>query len=263
MFEFINFASDQIIVLLLVIIRTSGFFLIAPVFSDKSLPKLLKVGIVLVFSLVVMPVVPSQDGLAGIESVWQLVGLVLNEILIGFIIGLFFRLIFMGVLMAGTFVGYQMGFMFAQQFDRDSGSQVSIIGRFWYVLAMLFFLSISGHHLILNGVVESFQVIPLGNIGVGSSAGEMIIKYSAYIFIIAFKIAAPIMITLFLTDIALGTIAKTMPTMNVFFVGMPIKIAAGLAVMAVAMPLFVFVLEKTLTYFNSELSNLLLAVGKA
>ena len=71
------------------------------------------------------------------------------------------------------------------------------------------------------------------------------------------------MITLFLTDIALGTIAKTMPTMNVFFVGMPIKIAAGLAVMALAMPLFVFVLEKTLNYFNSELSNLLLAVGKA
>ncbi|MFQ5454192.1 MAG: flagellar biosynthetic protein FliR, partial [Candidatus Zixiibacteriota bacterium] len=135
--------------------------------------------------------------------------------------------------------------------------------RFWYIVAILFFLAINGHHMIINAFVESYQVIPAGNIGINGFVGEMIIKYSAYIFIIALKVASPIMATLFLTDIALGTIAKTMPTMNVFFVGMPIKISVGFLVMAMSLPLMVYVLEKAMGYFDNGLRLVLYSIGKA
>jgi len=263
LFDFINYSSDKIIILLLLIIRTSGLFITAPVIGDRSIPTLIKIGLVLLFSLILMPNIPNLNEFPQVNSLWQLAGLAMNEMLIGFIIGLFYKFIFIGVLTGGSIIGYQIGFMFAQTFDANLSNQVSIIGRFWYVLAILFFLSINGHHLIINALAESYTVIPLGNATVGGSAGEMIIKYSAYIFVIALKVASPVIITLFLVDVALGTIAKTMPTMNVFFVGFPIKIGVGLVVMAMSLPLFTYVLEKALGYMDSELRVLLYAMGKA
>ena len=263
MFDFINYSSQQLIAFLLVIIRLSGMFIMAPIYSDKAIPTMVKAGFAIILAIVILPSVSGYESLPVVTSNWQLAGLVFNEILIGFIIGLTFRLIFVGVMTAGTFVGYQMGFMFAQMFDRDNQTQVSIIGRFWYFLALLFFLTVNGHHLIINAIVESFQVIGLGNATMTGAIGDAMIKYTAYIFIIAIIIASPIMITLFLTDIALGTIAKTMPTMNVFFVGMPIKIAAGLGIMAVAMPLFVYVVERSMMFFDAELRTLLYSIGQA
>ena len=263
LFEFINYGSDKIIILLLVIIRTSGLFIMAPVLSDQGIPKLIKIGLVVMFGLLITSTIPNSAMFSEITSNWQLAGLVFNEILIGFILGLLFRLIFYGVLFAGSIVGYQIGFMFAQVFDQTNQTQVSIVGRFWYVLALLFFICINGHHLIINGLVESFAVIPPGNFHMTGEVGEMMMKYSAYIFVIAFKIASPVIITLYLTDIALGTIAKTMPTMNVFFVGMPLKIAVGLVVMGLSLPMFTYVIEQSLQYFDTGMKTLLFTIGKA
>ena len=263
MFDFINYGADKLIILLLVIVRTSGLLITAPIIGDRGIPTLIKVGLMILLALVLVPTIPNLESLSQIDSLWQLAGLVFNELLIGFIIGLFFKFIFISVLTAGTIVGYQIGFMFAQTFDPNLSSQVSIIGRFWYALAILFFLCINGHHVIINAFVDSYHVIPPGGVSSFASVGELIIKYSAYIFIVALKIASPIMITLFLTDIALGTIAKTMPTMNVFFVGFPIKIGVGLTVMAMSLPLFTYVLERALGYFDNGLRTLLYSLGGA
>ncbi len=263
MFDFINYGADKLIILLLVIIRTSGLLIMAPVIGDRGIPVLIKAGLVILLSLLLVPTIPNLDSIGQVESLWQLLGLAFNELLIGVVIGLFFRFIFIGVLTAGSIIGYQIGFMFATMFDTNLSNQVSIIGRFWYVVAILFFLCISGHHLIINSFADSYQVIPPGGITVYESAGELIIKYSAYIFVIALKVASPIMITLFLTDIALGTIAKTMPTMNVFFVGFPIKIGVGLVVMAMSLPLFAYVVERALGYFDNELRVFLYTLGGA
>jgi flagellar biosynthetic protein FliR len=91
----------------------------------------------------------------------------------------------------------------------------------------------------------------------------MMIKYTAYLFVIALKIASPVMITLFLTDVALGVVAKMMPTMNVFFVGFPIKIGVGLMVLAMSLPIVAYVLEKAIHHLDEELHLMFLAMGKA
>ncbi|UCD62814.1 MAG: flagellar biosynthetic protein FliR [Candidatus Zixiibacteriota bacterium] len=263
MFDFINYGADKLILLLLVIIRTSGLFIMAPVIGDRGIPTLIKVGLVMLLALVLIPTMPGTESFAQVTSVWQLAGLAFNELLVGFIIGLCFRLIFIGVLTAGSVIGYQIGFMFATMFDTNLSNQVSIIGRFWYVLAILFFLAINGHHLIINAFAESYQVIPAGGAAAYDSAGELVIKYTAYIFVIALKVASPIMISLFLTDVSLGVIAKTMPTMNVFFVGFPVKIGVGLVVMALSLPLFTYVVERAMGYFDTGLREILLTIAKA
>ncbi|MCK4573474.1 MAG: flagellar biosynthetic protein FliR [candidate division Zixibacteria bacterium] len=263
MFDFINFGADKLQILLLILVRTSGVVAIAPVFSDTGIPKLIRVALVLLLSMVLVPVLGDTVNIPVAESVWQLTGYVLNELLVGVIIGLMFKFIFIAVLTAGSLIGYQIGFMMANLFDKSLNTQVSLIGRFWHIIAILLFLAINGHHLIINAFAESYLVIPPGAVGLYGSAGELIIKYSAYIFVIALKVAAPVMVSLFLIDVSLGTIAKTMPTMNVFFVGFPIKIGAGLMVMAMALPIFAYVMERALEYFDRGLADLLMVIGRA
>lgn len=262
MFDFVNFGAEKLQILLLIIVRTSGLFALAPVFGERGLPSMIRVGLVVMLSLVLVPSV-SLYSIEVANSFWQLGGLVFQELMIGFLIGLLYRLLFMGVLTAGGIVGYQLGFAMVTVFDQNLASQISIISRMWYTLAILVFLAINGHHLIISAFADSYALIPPGAFSISAEFGELIIKLTAFVFIIALKIAAPIMISLFLTDIALGTIAKTMPTMNVFFIGFPLKITIGLSVMAMSLPVFGFVLEKTTGYFDQQLRILLTGMGGA
>ncbi len=262
MFEFIHYGSSQLQLFLLIALRASGLFILAPVFSHTAIPTLIKIGVLLSLSLILVPTIGAST-LPEIESSWQLAGLAFKEILVGVIIGLLFRLLFMGAKTAGAMIGYQVGFALVSMPDVEEGGQISIVGSFWFLVAMLVFLSIDGHHLVLTAFADSYEVIPPGVVGLASSAGELVIKYTAYVFVIALKMAAPVMITLFLTDVALGTIAKTMPTMNVFFVGFPIKIGVGLMVMAMSLPVFAYVLEKGVMYLDSELRVVFAAMGRA
>jgi flagellar biosynthetic protein FliR len=262
LFEFVNFGAEKLQFLLLIIVRISGLFALAPVFGERGLPATVRVGLVLMLSLVLVPTV-SLHTIEVANSFWQLGGLVLHELLIGFLIGLLYRLMFMGTLTAGGIVGYQLGFAMVTVFDKNLASQISIVSRMWYTLAILIFIGIDGHHLIISAFADSYTIIPPGVFNATAELSHLIIKLTAFVFIIALKIAAPIMISLFLTDIALGTIAKTMPTMNVFFVGFPIKITIGLSVVAISLPVFGFVLERTTIYFDQQLRILLTGMGGA
>jgi len=262
LFDFINYGANALQILLLVIMRASGLFLMAPIFSNSSIPAVLRAGLVILLSTIIASVI-NQPELPQVTSLWMLVALGAKEILVGLIIGLVFRLLFMGIKTGGAILGYQMGFAMVSVPDVDSGDQVSIIARFWYLAAMLIFFAINGHHMILSAFVDSYVVMPPGAITMTSSVGELMIKYTAYVFVIAVKVAAPIMVTLFLVDVSLGLIAKTMPTMNVFFVGFPIKIGTGLTMVALSLPLFAYVLEKVTIYLDQELHVIFLAMGEA
>ena len=262
MFDFINFTADKLQIFMLVILRGSGLFAFAPILGNNSIPSLIRVGLLIMLSGLIVSTIPAVS-FPAITSLWQLAGLAVKEILVGAVISLFFVLIFHAVHTAGSLIGYQVGLALANEFDPSIGSQVSVIGRFWYVLAVLIFLTINGHHMIISAFVDSYQVIPPAGVAIQGGVGELIIRYTAYVFVIGLKIAAPVMITLFLTDIALGTIAKTMPTMNVFFVGFPIKIAMCLLVMALALPIFAYVLERGVSFLDHELNMMFLSMGKA
>ncbi len=262
MFDFINFGADKIQFLLLVILRATGLFLIAPVFGHADIPRTVRLGLLILISMLLFSNL-SQPDIPVITSNWQLAGFAAKELLVGLTIGLLFRVLFYGVYTAGSIMGYQMGFAMVTVFDQNLSNQVSILGQMWYVLAFLIFLSISGHHLIISAFAQSYEVIPPGFVDPQASVGEMMIKYTAYLFVIALKIVAPVTITLFLTDVALGTIAKAMPTMNVYFVGLPIKIAVGMIVIAISLPAFSYVIERAAGFLNDQVDILLISMGRA
>ncbi|RKX25686.1 MAG: flagellar biosynthetic protein FliR, partial [Candidatus Zixiibacteriota bacterium] len=240
----------------------SGLFLVAPIMGHRSIPAQVKVGLAILFAIVVIPGVPSVE-LPSTGSTLDLVGLVLCELMVGILLGFFFTLIFKAAEMAGAMTGFQIGLVVAQAFDPNAGGQVAIIGRFWIALAGLIFLAINGHHLVIQAFNESFQIIPPGQMVVNGDTGEIMVRYTAYALVLAVKIASPVIVTLVLTDVAMGTISKLMPTMNIFIVGFPLKVGVGLIVTAMALPVLSYVLQKSTAYLNESVGELLQSMGKA
>ncbi len=261
MFDFLAYSSTKLQLFLLLVVRASGLFLAAPILGHRSFPTMAKVGLIFMLALVSMP------ALEGIEldqalTLAELAALALKEFMIGVLTGFFFLLLFKAAEMAGVITGFQVGLAISQGFDPTAGEQVSIIGRLWLVLASLIFLCINGHHLIIQAFADSCRVIAPGQMVVSGDTALVMIKYTAYVFVLAVKIAAPVMITLTLTDVALGTIAKLMPTMNIFIVGFPLKIGVGLMVVALSLPVFAYVLKKSTLYLNQGITELLASMGQ-
>lgn len=262
LFDFISYSAEKLQLLLLIILRASGLFLMAPIFGHRHLSSMIRVGLLILVSLILVSSL-SLKPLPLSTSMWQLGGLAFRELLVGVVVGLVFNLLFIAIHTAGSLLGYQMGFAVVTQYDANLSSQVSILGQLWFIVAVLIFLTINGHHLMIRAFADSYELVPPGAAVAGGSFADMFIRLTAYIFVLALKIAAPVTVTLFMTDVALGTIAKTMPTLNVFFMGMPLKIGIGLTVMAMALPAAAWIFERAIGYFDTQLDFVLNALGKA
>lgn len=250
--DLLNFTADKIQLMLLLMMRIGGIMLTAPVFSHNSIPRRISIAITLGLTIIILPLfldtaLPPASGLVDLMLICA------REILIGVLIGLIFAVLFLGIRLAGAIVGYQIGFAMVNVVDPNSSTQVSIIGEFWFLLGTLIFLALGGHHMILSSLIDSFRAMPLGDAIPTGAVGEWFIKYTAFAFVLAVKIAAPVMLTIFLIEISMGVLARTMPQMNIFIVGFPLKIFTGLLMVGISLPAFNLVLNKIMSSLDREL----------
>ncbi len=262
MLDFLNFTTEQIEIFLLISFRAAGLFIAAPVIGHQTIPVRIKAAFAILLAMVLIPVA-GQQTLPQIDSIWLLAGLAVKEMMVGFIIGFFFALLFIGVRIGGNIIGYQIGLIIASLLDPETNSNESMVGEFMYILATLIFLAIDGHHYIISAFADSYKAVPVGVFNVNGPTGELIIRYTAVVFTIAFKLGAPVIITLFLTTVALGVVARTAPQMNIFIVGIPIKIGIGFLVMATSLPIFRAMLEKFIYYLDDNIRIVMRGIGTA
>ena len=196
-------------------------------------------------SFIAFPLV-SQSGIQVPEGVFPYTFMMVGEVIMGLILGFVVLLLFIGIQFAGQLAGLQMGFGIVNVIDPQSSEQVSIIGQFLNILAILLVLTLNGHHLILQGLVHSFEVVPLGGIEFKEVVMQKLVVLSNEVFIIAIKISIPVLLSLFLISVAMGILARTVPQMNVFIVGFPVQLAVGLSVLVASLPLFYIILNKAL-----------------
>lgn len=158
---------------------------------------------------------------------------------------------------AGQILDMQIGFGIVNVIDPQSGIQAPILGNFKNLLALLFFLTINGHHYILRALERSYAYIPIGAVRISGSLCSFIFSVAGEMFASAFKIALPVLASLFIADLAMGIIARTVPQINVFLVGLPLKIAIGLWVLLMLLPLFVWIFSGVFAGLFDEVSKLL------
>ena len=258
---------------LLVFSRVGGIFVFAPFFGNRSIPVRVKILLSIIISFLLFlalgPEIPPQSplfkgggrplgtGFSGEVNLMSLAIFILYEIGLGVIIAFVANLIFIGVQMAGHIVDQQIGFSIANTIDLSFHAEVSLMASFQSLLALILFLSVDGHHLLLQGIRSSFELIPLG----GARYEVPLLSYVAglfnSIFVIALKVSSPVIMTIFLTNVSLGMLARVMPQMNIFMVGFPLQIAVGLLTLAASIQVFGYLLINELDKLKTEISIVL------
>ena len=247
---------NQFHVFLFVLLRVSALLIVSPIFGGRQYLARAKIGLSFMISLVIFPSVADTPFVIP-EGLLPYSLVLLREVILGTVIGFVVLLLFIGIQFAGQIAGLQMGFGIVNILDPQSGDHVSIVGQFLNILATLLVLCFDGHHIILNGLMSSFEAVPLAGVMLKATIGQKMIELTAMTFIVAIKISAPIILALFSVTVAMGILARTVPQMNVFIVGFPVQLAVGLFVLVASLPLFNVLLEKSLIALQSDLYALL------
>lgn len=226
----------------IILIRMSSFFFTAPVFGGQTFPALGKIGLAaLVSVLVLFTTGPIAAALP--PTIPEAVVLVASEVAFGLTLGYSVSLVFAGVQLGGMLMGYQMGFAVANVLDPLSNYQVSIIGQYLFLFAIMYFLAMDAHHILIRGMVDSFTIAPIGTFSVQQGSVAWLVEIFGRMFWLGLKLAMPVIGAILLVDVALGIIAKTVPQMNVFIVGLPLKSLMGMFILALGFPFFALVMR--------------------
>jgi len=220
---------------MLVFARVAGIFAAAPILSDQRVPLMLKAGCSFMIAVVLMPVIGRS---AAPTALLPFACAAAKELAVGAALGFIAGLVLAVVQTAGELADFQAGFGFGAMVDPTFDFPTSIIGRFQYLLAWLVFLGLNGHHYLLSGVADSFRTLPLAIFSINPAMGEGVFALAARLFVITVKIAAPVMGAVFLADVAIGMVARTVPQMNVLVLGFPVKMFLALLTVAVSIPVF-------------------------
>lgn len=234
---------DRFIVLLLVFVRMSSLFVVTPIFGRREMPAYLKIGLAFFCSYILVPLMGNvQVEYSNLLTFAVIVG---KEFLTGIIIGFVSFLVFSALYVAGQIIDMQIGFGMVNVLDPTMNTQVPLIGNFIYILTTLFFLTIDGHHMLLSALYKSYSVLPINGFDFTEAMVNNITAIFAEVFVIGFKISIPAIAAALLTEVALGILSRTVPQMNVFIVGIPLKIGIGLLTLYIMMPVFIQIMTVT------------------
>ena len=223
---------------LLVLARLSAALVAIPLFGARGVPVPTKIGLAALLSLLVLPL-QSQPLAAAPTNLLPFASLVGSEVLVGLAIGVAVSLVFSGLAMAATLVGVQIGFGLSGVIDPLTRSQAGVLNQFYQLVVTLIFFAVNGHYLVITGLLQTFEVVPPGTADLTLIAGDRVVPFFTALFVVAIRIALPVMGALMLTDLAMGLVARTVPQMNALIVGFPMKVGVGLFVLALSMPLTV------------------------
>lgn len=231
-----NFSPSEIIAFSLILIRLSAFIVSWPVFGIETLPAPIKILFALVIAMLVFPVIDWSKAQITFEST-QLIWMAVREAFIGVVFGFLARMFFMATRVAGEIISVSMGLAGAQLYNPAMGGQSSALDQMLYSLAALVFLAINGHHLFLTGIVDSFRIIPLG-VDLLSAAPFMGVAEMVQETITAgIKMGAPVMVAIFVVNLVMGVLGKTVPQINVLITSLAVNVLVGLVVLLVALPM--------------------------
>ena len=245
---------------ILIYLRIMAILFTAPIFSNNALPPISKLFLALVLTYIVFFFVDDINAEVN-ENFLLLILLGFKEIITGTIMGFMLNFVFYGISYAGTLLGFDMGLSIAEAFDHNTETSSNVIGQILSIAAVIIFFLVNGHHYIITAVASSFQIIPIGFFTINYEVYQLLVNYSAGIFVIAVKIASPIMVSFFLVNIASGIIARVVQGMNVFFVLAPLKIIMGLLLLISVTPIYVYVIKNLLAGYEDNLLNLIRAMG--
>jgi len=233
---FFSWPIAWIQVFLLVAFRVMGVLGTMPVLGSRGVPVRVRLGLALFLAFLLLPAIPLADWSGPPRGLWDWAGLVVHEVLLGILIGFAAQVPVLAMQAAGEMIGLQMGFGIAAVYDPESGGQENLVVSLMRITALLMFLLVNGHHVVLEALGDSLRTLPPGGLRLSPDLLGEGIRLSGHLLDLGLRLGAPALAALLLSEVGLGLIARAVPQMNIFIVGFPLKIGLGFAMVALTLP---------------------------
>ena len=241
------------------LIRIGAMAAAAPILSSRQTPVIYRLGLVLVLTWLVMPVIPAPPLVDTFSH--QAFLMVLQQILIGVVMGFVLQMVFGALVFGGQVIAYSMGLGFAAMMDPQNGVQVPVVAQFYLILATILFLVLDGHLVLIELLVQSFHTFPIAVDGISRNGLSDILVWGSSMFSGGLLMALPVMGALLLVNLGMGVITRAAPQLNIFAVGFPLTMLIGFLLMWASLPSLMDNYQNLLAAGFSLIRRLLLIPG--
>lgn len=216
-----------------VLVRITALIAAAPVLGSRTVPSKIKLGLAVVLTIVLLPVVPKAPAVDPLSS--SAVLITANQIIIGAAMGLALQLVFAMFVIGGQIIAYQMGLGFSQMVDPQSGLQVPVVSQFYIILLTLVFFSLDGHLALIQVLSDSFISLPVGTNGLTKEGMWALVAWGSDMYVGAIQIALPAIASILLINFTFGVVSRSAPQFNIFSIGFPITMVMGFFIIMATM----------------------------
>lgn len=258
MLDLSAFAADGFWAFLQVLARVSAVIVTAPALGSREVPATVKTGLAGVLSFALLPLVKPTLAPNLPPTLYGMVAILLGQTLVGLLMGLVVSLLLTAVRVGGDIVDYQMGFTQAATFNPQFNETVSPIASLQYRYALVLYLLGNGHWMLLAALVRSFTLLPVEQLSLSGLTTAAWTDMTFAVLVMGLQIAAPGAAVLLVTDVAFAFLNRAVPQMQVFWVGMPVKVMAGLAVVMAALPVLTYTIGQMASSQSVETLTVLL-----
>jgi flagellar biosynthetic protein FliR/FlhB len=249
-------SQADITIYILVFVRIISFLGVSPLFTIKGIPNSVKAAFGLILSLTISGFVPYDASLLP-SSMTALAVAAAGECIFGLVMGFVTNLVFQAIKMSGELMDIQVGFNMSGELDIATGYNVTLLGNITNLVGLVIFFLIDGHHILIESILQSFDIVPLFGVKLPAEVTPYVLSLFIKTFILALKLAAPVIVVIFLTNFTMGLVSRVVPQLNVLMLGLPVKVLVGLLVFSSALPWLVNLYIKAFETLPGDINNLL------
>lgn len=214
--------------------RIGGLMLTVPVFSSVLLPPRIKVLFICALSIICASFVPPHLSFINFNGLYLVY--IMQELFFGMMMGFVLQLVFQVFILGGQIISMQAGLGFAIMVDPASKASVPLVSQFYLMMVTLMFLALNGHLALLDAVIDSFRLMPVGQVPLDTSIVWKVILFSGWMFKEAVLISIPAILSLLIVSLSFGIMTRVAPQLNIFSLGFPITLLMGFVIIKVGLP---------------------------
>ncbi len=257
----IEWSLEPLVAFLLVLSRVAGLMVFTPVLGGVGIAPQIRTGLVLGLTLLLYPAVGTEVEPVAPGTLSLLLAIA-TELLVGLLLGLLGHLFLAALQFSGQLMGFQIGFAVINVIDPQTQVEAPVLAILQNLMGVLIFLSLNAHHWFIQAIVDSYGILPGRSFSLSPAATGELLEVFGQIFAVGFRLAAPVILTLAIMDIFIGTIGRAAPQIHILIVGMPLKILGGLLLLGFTAPVMVRFAGEHMSQLHGRLYRLLQLLGQ-
>lgn len=231
---------------LLPLFRIAALFMVMPIIGSRTVTARVRLALALLVTVIVVPMLPPLPVVKSLSLATLLI--VVQEVAIGVMTGFVFQIVFQVFVLSGQFMAMKMGLGFASMNDPTNGVQTTVLSQFFLMLVTVVFVSVDGHVVLINLLVESFTTLPPGAWGLSADMFMQVVTLGSWMFSAALVFALPILTSLLFVNISFGVMSRAAPQLNIFAVGFPFTLVVGLILIWIGLSNFMPAFEEVMSF---------------